>query len=191
MRGGDGGVDGACQINERLVAAQLLQDGGFVRLVVQPDRHLLGDLVQPPLRVRRFRVLLLGVGQLLENALGLEGQCAGLDGEGQLVVVAVDDAAADRFLDVGDLELTRGLGAQAGGLGHLQVEQLSAGYHQREEDDPVADAMPEDERRSAVPDLHRLAGTTLARPRGPARWPWPDVACGTAVGRFIAEFRAW
>jgi hypothetical protein len=44
---------------------------------------------------------------LLLDAARLEGQRAGLDREGELVVVAVDDVAAYRLFGVGDLELAR------------------------------------------------------------------------------------
>src|SRR5271156_297442 len=81
-RGGDRWVDGTGEIDERLVAAQLLEHGGLVRLVVQPNRHFLGDLLQPLLRVRSFRVLLLGFGELLLDATRLEGQRSGLDRKG-------------------------------------------------------------------------------------------------------------
>ena len=165
--GGDGGgdrrVDGTGQIDECLVTAQLLQHGGLVRLVVQPQRHLLGDLRQSLLRVGGFRVLLLGLRQLLVDPARLEGQRAGLDGERELVVVAVDDAAAQRFLDIGDLELAGRLRTQPGCARHLQIEQLDGRHQQRQEDDRVAGSVPEDERRAAGPELHRLAGTTVAR----------------------------
>ena len=77
--------------------------------------------------IGRLGRLLPGLGELLADLDRLEGQRAGLDGEGQLVVVAVDDAAAHGLLDVGDLELARRLGAQARGARHLQVEQLRRG----------------------------------------------------------------
>ena len=113
--GGDGGgdrrVDGAGQIDECLVTAQLLQQGGLVRLVVQPQCHLLCDLGQSLLWIGRLRVLLPGLCQLLVDPARLEGQRAGLHGERELVVVAVDDAAAQSCLDIGDLELAGGLGS--------------------------------------------------------------------------------
>ena len=93
--------------------------------------------------------LLPGLGELLADLDRLERQRAGLDGERQLVVVAVDDAAAHRLLDVGDLELARGLGAQPRGARHLQVEQLGRGHDQHQEDHRVAGAVPEHERRAA------------------------------------------
>ena len=157
-RGGDRWVDGTGEIDERLVAAQLLQHGGLVRLVVQPSRHFLGDLLQPLLRVRSFRVLLLGFGELLLDAARLEGQRSGLDRKGELVAIAVNDVATYRLFGVGDLELARGLRAQPGGVWHLQVEQLGGGHQQRQEDDTVANSVAEDERCAAVPELHGLAG---------------------------------
>ena len=101
------------------------------------------------LGIGRLGRLLPGLGELLADLDRLEGQCAGLDGERQLVVVAVDDAAAHGLVDVGDLELTRRLGAQARGAGHLQVEQLRCGDNEHQEDDGVACPMPEHERCAA------------------------------------------
>ncbi len=49
------------------------------------------------------------------------------------------------FFDVGHLELAGGLGAQAGGLRHLKVEQLGGGHPEREKDDDIACAVPEHE----------------------------------------------
>ena len=161
--GGDRRVDGTGQIDECLVTAQLLEQGGLVRLVVQSQRHLLGDIRQSLLRVGGFRVLLFGFCQLLVDPARLKGQCAGLHGERELVVVAVDDAAAQCFLDIGDLELTGRLRAQPRCAGHLQIEQLDGRYQQRQEDDRVACSAPEDEGRAACPELHRLAGATIAR----------------------------
>ncbi|BBX45157.1 hypothetical protein MCOO_11720 [Mycobacterium cookii] len=78
-----------------------------------------------------------------------------------MVVVAVDDAAAHGFFDVGDLELPRRLRTQSGRARHLQIEQLRTGDQQCQEDDTVADSVPENERGTAIADLDRLAGTTF------------------------------
>jgi len=76
-----------------------------------------GDVAQPAFGVGRLRGLRLGVGQLLADLDRLEGQRPCLDGERELVVVAVDDRPAHRLLHIGDLELTRRLGPQALGFG--------------------------------------------------------------------------
>ena len=52
---GDRGIDGAGEVDERLVALQLLQHRLGVGLVVQPRRHLGGDVAQPAPRGRAPR----------------------------------------------------------------------------------------------------------------------------------------
>ena len=111
-----------------------------------------------------------GLGELLADLDRLEGQCAGLDGERQLVVVAVDDAAAHRLVDVGDLELARRFGAQPCGARHLQVEQLRRGDDEHQEDDGITGPVPEHERRTAQTGVGvRLPGCGVRGPTAPDR----------------------
>ena len=161
---GDRGIDCAGEVDERLVALELLQHRLGVGLVVQPGRHLGGDVAQPRLGVGRLGRLLPGIGELLADLDRLEGQRAGLDGERQLVVVAVDDAAAHGLVDVGDLELTRRLGAQARGARHLQVEQLRRRDDEHQEDDGVAGPVPEHETTHCA-NRCRSSGALVRRAR--------------------------
>ncbi len=164
-RVGDGGIDGTRQVDEGVLAGQFLAQRGGVRLVIQQTGDPRGDLGEPLGRIRRRGIGCLGVGELLLNLQRLEGQRPRLDGERQLVVIAVDDAAAHRLLDVGDLELTRGLGAQARRPRHLEVEQLRGRNHQQQRNDRVAHPVPEDERRRA----HAGVGRRLPGATGPRR----------------------
>ena len=190
-RAGDGGVDGARQIDEIVVALQLLQHGRGVRLVAQPGGDLRGDVAQPLLGIGGRRVLVLGLLQLLANPLGLERQRARLGGERQLILVAVDDAAAHRLFDVGDLELAGGLGAQRRRVGHLQDEQLDRRHHDQHPGSPRCrpDAGRRTTRRGCPPA--RSAGCAAPAPsaRSPPRptgrpdglsWrPWLPWLSGT------------
>ncbi|CFR80824.1 Uncharacterised protein [Mycobacterium tuberculosis] len=115
-RAGDSRVDRTRQVDEGLVALQLLQHGRGIWLVVQLAGDLLGDIAQALLRVGCSRRLLPGLFQLPPNPLRLERQGTRLDGEREPVIVAVDDAAASRWLDVGDLELAGRLRTQARGM---------------------------------------------------------------------------
>ena len=76
----------------------------------------------------------------------MERQCASLGGVGELVEVTVDDRTPHRPLDVGDLELARGLRPKARRAGHLQAEQLDSRRQQGDDDDDVAQAVAVDER---------------------------------------------
>ena len=174
---GDGRVDSTGQINKGLVAGEFLQHGLGVGFVVEPQRDFCGDVAQSPPGVGRLGGFRLGVGQLLADLDRLEGQRPGLDGEGELVVVAVDERAAHGLLHVGDLELARRLGAQARSLGHLQREQLRGGDQQHEEHDGVADSMPEHEGCTA----QTVFGHRLASPPRPRR--------ALLVWLFLSRFR--
>ena len=117
--------------------------------------------------IGRLRRLRRGLGQLLADLDRLEGQRARLDGEGQLVVVAVDDAAAHRLVDVGDLELARRLGAQARPRGTCRLNSCARGDEQQHQDDGVAGPVPEHERRGARAGARRRPYGCGARGRTP------------------------
>ena len=119
--------------------------------------------LQPLLRVGGRRVLLLGLLQLLADPLRLKCQRARFDGERESVVVAVDDAAADRFFDVGDLELSGGLGPQVGGICHLQDEQLGRRHHHQREMTALPARCRKTNDAPRVPTSTDLAGAPLPR----------------------------
>ena len=170
-RRGHCGIHRAREIDEVVVALQLLENRYGVRPVVQPLRHPVGDLAQPLGGVGRAGLLQLGVGELLADLDRLERQRAGFDRERQLAAVAVDDAAAHRLRDIGDLELTRRLRAQLGRAGHLEVEQLRRGQEQHRQDHHVSDPVPGDERRALGGGLDNRSDPPV--PRGATRASLP------------------